>query len=236
MTMWIKMLKCEIFRQFRNPLCIAYLFIPFLSVIVSFITIEDRIEMFEMVCGSYAAGTLTMFMRDNIMAWLVISVLLTAQNISFRTNQFFNRTIPSGRVTMWGVETLFMWIISAVHWSIFFMLLGISSIVLIGTSFVLRIMVVGTIFTCGGIMVMSCAIARLVRNPLLFTIFFFFIFVIMNAISGFQNHNIFAYAVITPTLISDFNVTSTVKFMSLDLPIYYMSFWFIGLIDFYRKT
>lgn len=224
MTMWFKILRYELFRQVRNPLSIVCILLPLLTFSVSFATAESRIDMFEMVCGSRAAGVLTMFMRDNLMAWLVITTLLAAQNIRPRYRYFFNRTLPAGRIAIWGAEALSMWIITAMHWSVFFILLAIASKILVGKSLILPIMVVGTIFSCGGVMVMASSISRVIRNPILFTISFFCLFVLMSSIKGFQKYNIFAFTVITPNMISDFMIADTVRFLTLILPVYYIFF------------
>lgn len=234
MRLLIKILKCELFRQLRNPLCIVYLILPFLSVAISLATVKERINMFEVVCGSYAAGILTMFMRDNMMAWLVISVILIAQNFRSSYN-IFNSTLPASKVARWGAVTLSMWIISTIHWLIFFILFSVSSRALIGTSLILRIMILGSILVCGGIMILLCSIAQIIRNPILFTISFFIIFVFMSAISDFQNYNIFAYAIITPNLVSDTYATNTMFFLEFVLPIYYVITWVIGLMGFNHR-
>ena len=97
-------------------------------------------------------------------------------------------------------------------------------------------MILGTILVCGGIMILACSIAQFVRNPILFMISFFSMFVLMCAIIGFQNYNIFAYAIITPNIVSDLNVTNTMNFLEFLLPVYYIISWVIGLIGFNHRA
>lgn len=226
MTMWLRILKSEIFRQLRNPLCIVCLLLPFLTVAVSLAMYGNRIEVYEMFFGSRQAGTAAVFMQNNALAWLVVMTMLVAQNAGSRPCCL--GALPACRAEVWGAESVSVWLISLMHWSVFFILFGISSGVLLGTFLFIPLQAAATVLTCGGTVVMALAVAKFVRNPVLFVILFFCMFVFGSAVKAVQDYSIFSY-LITPGLISDSGAADTVRFLSYVLPAYYVVFWFAGL-------
>lgn len=233
--MWVKLLKYELSLQFKNPLCIVYLVIPILSFLISSVTYQERIEMYEMIWKSYSAGLLSMFVRDNFALWFVISIVLTANENHHYYKYHFNRTFPVSKNNRWFAKTLSMWILSSIHWSLFFVLLQVFINVFLNYDIPLGMLFFVIIISSGGVIVMGVTTLQYINNTILYTIIFVILYVFSSAIDSFQDYNIFTYAAAIPYIFTDFKIDETRRFIFIILPLYYSLAWTLGLFKFDKR-
>ena len=230
--MWLKLLKYELYRLSKDPLCIAYCLFPVLTVAVDILTYEERSHMFEITSWNRTSGIMTMLTGDNMLAWLFLTtVIVSRENYFDRHLSCTFRRLPVGITGKWLAKSRSLWRLSATHWTLFFGMSYIYSGILFHAvgAFSITSMFC-TFLTSGCIMLLAYSLVQFIDNGILFIFIFFTLFVV-SGFGGYevQKYNIFTYAAVRPYLTVGEMWDSTRKFMIFILPLYYILSWITGL-------